>query len=255
MVKRKQREPERSQKASFKALHTLSCRLAGVPDGSEAPSQEQIRTAIHDLAAKRAGIPREALDAMSKEERLQIIEANMPQNAEELARLIAEEWTHRVKEAAQEIMEKAASVAAAASSIRAEDAGLETYRRNSGKAEVGICRGAMARLKERFGDHWRDVLRDDLRCWERQFKEETGYGVWEYQGGGPRDESMLMGVVVGRDKQPEAVDSMFFQIPGHGRLPHLYLPEEWRHVTSQPDRIMRRAAWLRLHVSYEEFEL
>ena len=255
MVKRQQREPERSQKASFKALHTLSCKLAGVPDGSQPPTHEQMRTAIHDLAAKRAGIPREALDAMSKEERLQIIEANMPQNAEELSRLLAEEWIHRAKEAAREIMEEAASVAAAASSIRAEDAGLETYRRHSGKAEVGVSRGAMARLQERFGDDWRDVLRDDLRCWERQFKEETGYGVWEYQGGGPRDESMLMSVTVGRDEQPEAAVGMFFQIPGHGRLPHLYLPEEWRHVMSQSDRIMRRAAWLRLHVSYEEFEL
>ena len=98
-------------------------------------------------------------------------------------------------------------------------------------------------------------MRDNLRTWERRFKEETGCSIWEYQGGGPRNESMLMRVAVGRDVQPETAVSMFFQIPGHERLPHLYLPEEWQHVMSQPDRVMRRAAWLRLHVSYEEFEL
>ena len=94
----------------------------------------------------------EELEAMPEEERLRVIEARMPQNAEELARLLAEEWARRAKEAAREIMEETASVAAAACSFQAEDAGLQPdiRRRQPGKTEVGISRGAMARLQEAF---------------------------------------------------------------------------------------------------------
>lgn len=90
---------------------------------------------------------------MSREDRLRVVETRMPQSAEELSRLLAEEWTRRAKEAAHQAMEEAASVAAAASSLQAEDAGLETRTRrgNPGKVEIGISRGAMARIKERFG--------------------------------------------------------------------------------------------------------
>jgi hypothetical protein len=105
MSKRKKRSAKNSPGAIVMTLHEMSCQLAGVPDGSRAPTDEQIRTTIRDLTAQRSGMSREALDAMSKEERLRVVEAHMPRDAEELSRLLAEEWTRRAKEAACQVMQ------------------------------------------------------------------------------------------------------------------------------------------------------
>ena len=46
---------------------------------------------------------REALEAMPREERVRIVEVHMPRSAEELGRLLAEEWARRAWEALSEI--------------------------------------------------------------------------------------------------------------------------------------------------------
>jgi len=126
MTKRKKREPEGSEEAIVKTVHELSCRLADVPDGSRPPTDEQMRRAILDLTARMSGTSRQALEAMPKEERVRIVETHMPRSAEDLGRLLAEEWARRAREALDEIaqgLEEALSGAAAAYDIQAETIG------------------------------------------------------------------------------------------------------------------------------------
>jgi hypothetical protein len=121
---RKQRKRDDSQEARI--LYKLACRLAGVPDGSRPPTDEQMRRAILDLTARRSGMSRQALEAIPSEERARIVEAHMPRSAEELARLLADEWARRAQEALNEItqgLEEALSGAAAAYDIQAETIG------------------------------------------------------------------------------------------------------------------------------------
>ena len=272
MTKRKKRNPKGSRDAFIETAYALSCQLAGVPGPNQAPTHEQIRATIFDLTARKSGVPREVLKAMPEAEWCRVVEAHMPRSTHELAGLLADEWSRRIKEASRLVMpglDEAASLAAAARTVQEEKASRDALQSDSvkqaasgknggqdaGKVKVGISRAVRTRCKERFGETWRDVLRENLRGWEQRFKEQKGCSVWDYQGGGVLDESALIPVTVKQDEQAEAGIGLIFQIPGHGLLPHLLLPEEWRRLMNYPPSALRRAAYRRLRVSIEELAL
>jgi hypothetical protein len=59
MTSKRKRKRDDSQEVIARTVHELSCWLAGVPNGSRAPTDGQMRTTILDLAARKSGMSRD----------------------------------------------------------------------------------------------------------------------------------------------------------------------------------------------------